>query len=207
MLTDHSLWENSSLFPGDHWQQLSPGGTIVSASAATDTSQGFPQEVIYAVTAAGPNNLWRHTLAGWAMLSGSSFQSISAGFNAAGQAVVYAIGMDNSLTQFDPTLNGGSAQLSSAGTILAASAGAAGQVFAITADHHLWTHTVPGWKILSSVLYDSISGSATPTAGVGEVFGVLADGSLLEYNPAFGGTDFPGVASSGVAAASAPQRY
>ncbi len=62
--TDHSLWENTTLVSGG-WVQLSPAGTILSASAATDASQGFPQEVVYAITVAGPNNLWEHTGLGW----------------------------------------------------------------------------------------------------------------------------------------------
>ena len=205
--TDHSLWENTTLVSGG-WVQLSPAGTILSASAATDASQGFPQEVVYAITVAGPNNLWEHTSLGWQPLSSGSFQSISAGFNSVGQTVVYAVGTDDSLTEFNPALGGGSQVLSGAGTILSASAGAADQVFAVTADHHLWSHTTAaGWSLLSMGTFESISGGTTAAAGVGEVFGVLSDGSLWEYNPALGGDGFLELLTSGTASASTPQRY
>jgi hypothetical protein len=205
--TDHSLWECTSLVLNG-WELLSPAGTILSASAATDSSAGFPQEVIYAITVGGPNNLWSHNASGWTLLSTGSFQQISAGQNSAGQTILFGVLTDDSLWEFNPAFNIGLnlLNLSPAGTILSASAGAADQVFAITSDHHLWTHTLAGWDLLSLGTFETISGSATPAAGVGEAFGVLSDGSLWEYNPAFGGTDFMEILTSGVAGASAPQK-
>ena len=78
----NSLWEDSSLNPGG-WAMLSPGGTILTISAGLNDD-------VYAITVAG-NTLWEHTPAGWAELSSGSFQSISAGLNDTGQAVVYAV--------------------------------------------------------------------------------------------------------------------
>ena len=169
VLTDNSLWEDSSLNPGG-WANLSPAGTILSISAITDAAGA---DDVYAITA--NRNLWEHTPAGWAMLSGGAFQSVSAGRNGAGQAVVYGVLTDASLWENNPAFAGDHWQnLSPAGTILGVSAAASDQVFAITADHHLWQHTPSaGWSLTSAGSFASISGE--DNGGQGEVFAVLSD--------------------------------
>jgi hypothetical protein len=202
VLADHSLWEYSSLNPGG-WAMLSPGGTILSASGVTDTSQGFAQDVVYAITA--DSHLWRHAPAGWSLVSTDTFQQISAGANGGGAAVVYAVGTDNSLTEFNPAFGGGSQLLSGSGTILSVTAGTRDQVFAITSDHHLWEHDAAGWALLSVGTFESVSGYKTNT-GSGAVLGVLSDGNLWDYNPSSAGGWQQLTETADVLFASAPQR-
>ncbi len=201
VLTDNSLWENSSLFAGDHWANLSPAGTILSASAITDASGN---DDVFAVTS--DSHLWEHTPSGWAMLSAFSFQSVSAGLNGAGVAVVYGVLTDNSLWEHNSAYAGnGWVNLSPAGTILSAVAGGNDEVFAITADHHLWRHTLSGWSMASAGSFQSLSGNAG-VAGGSEVFAVLSDTSLWEYQAPLSGTPFwADLVTSGVQAASAPR--
>jgi hypothetical protein len=197
VLTDHSLWENSSLFPGDHWGLLSPGGTILSISAVTDSAG---HDDVYAITS--DSHLWEHTPIGWAFLSGDYFHQISAGLNGASQAIVFGVGTDDSLLEYNPAFAGNHLQLlSPAGTILSVSAGAADQVFAVTADNHLWAHSAAGWAILSTGSFASLSG-AKNSAGQGDLFAVLSDTSFWEYDPAFPGL-WQDLVPSGVAAGSA----
>ncbi len=196
VLTDNSLWENSSLFPGDHWGLLSPSGTILSVSAVTDSAG---RDDVYAVTS--DSHLWEHAPTGWTYLSGNSYQQISAGLNGAGQAVVYGVGTDHSLTEYNAAFTGGSTVLSGAGTILSVSAGAADDVFAITSDNHLWEHTPTSWLIRSTGSFASLSG-ANKKAGQGDVFAVLTDTSMWEYDPAFPGL-WQDLVPSGASAASA----
>lgn len=202
MLTDNSLWENSSLFGGDHWRNLSPAGTILSASAITDAGGN---DVVYAITS--DHHLWEHSPAnGWAMLSSGSFQTVSAGLNTGGAAVVYGVLTDNSLWQNNPVFGGDHwRNLSPAGTVLSASAGGSDEVFAITSDHHLWQHSLLGWSQTSADSFQLLSGNAG-AADVGEVFAGLTDGSLAEYKLPFVGplTRF-GVAPIGILAVSAPR--
>jgi Bacterial Ig-like domain (group 3) len=196
VLTDNSLWENSSLFPGNHWQNLSPGGTILSISAVTDAAG---HDDVYAVTS--DNHLWEHTPTAWSFLSADSFQQISAGLNGAGQALVFGVLTDHSLWENNPTFAGDHWRLlSPAGTILSVSAGGADDVFAITSDHRLWEHKAAGWGLLSVGSFASLSG-ATNTAGQGDVFAVLTDTSFWEYDPAFPGWRI--LVQSGVASGSA----
>ena len=174
----NSLWEDSSLNPGG-WAMLSPGGTILSISAGLNDD-------VYAITVAG-NTLWEHTPAGWAELSSGSFQSISAGLNDTGQAVVYAVAAGGSLWEQNPSngvgLNVGWQMLSPSGTILSVTAGGPGEVFAITAagPNNLWEHSDSGWSQLSVGTFASVSAPqyATPSD---EVFAVLSNGSFWEYD-------------------------
>jgi hypothetical protein len=196
VLADESLWENSSAFPGDHWQMLSPGGTVLSVSALTDASGN---DDVFAITA--DHNLWEHTPAGWALLSAGTFQSVSAGRNGAGQAIAYGVLTDHSLWEYNPAFsNAGHWQmLSPAGTILSASAAGPDQVFAITADSHLWQHTASDWSLTSAGAFVSLSGESN--GGAGEVFAVLADESLWQYT-----TSWTLLDPTGVLAAAAPRR-
>ena len=179
MLTDDSLWENSSQFGGDGWRNLSPAGTILSISAIQDVSNA---DLVFAVTA--NHQLWEHTPAGWSLLSAGNFLSISAGLNAASQAEVFGVLADNSLWEHNPASPGdGWSNLSPAGTILGVAAGGREEVFAITSDHHLWDHTTNGWAMLSAGNFSSLGGGES----AGEVFAVLGDDSLWAYNPGYVG--------------------
>ena len=97
-----------------------------------------------------------------------------------GTAVLKA---DGSLWQFGPT--GALQPLSPAGTILSVSAAddAAGyaDVFAVTADRHLWEHSAAGWALISTGSFQQIS-AARNAAGNAVVFAVLTDHSLWEYS-------------------------
>jgi hypothetical protein len=200
---------------------LSPAGTILSVSAATDANNN---DVVFAITA--DTNLWEHSLAlpgnGWRILSTGSFQSVSAGRNGAGSAfqsarpgiphfgpvpglVVFGVLSDNSLWECNPGYYVLWQNLSPAGTILAATAAGRDEVFAITADHNLWHHSLAGWALVSTGTFASVSGSMN-AGGLGEVFGVLTDSSLWEYNPAFGGSHWRALNAPGVLASAAPQR-
>ncbi|HVS36831.1 MAG TPA: RHS repeat-associated core domain-containing protein [Gemmataceae bacterium] len=173
----NSLWEDSSLNPGG-WAMLSPGGTILSISAVTDSSGG---DDVFAVTA--DTHLWEHTPSGWTMLSVGSFQQISAGLNAAGQAVVYGVLTDNSLWEYNPAFAGSWQNLSPSGTILGVTAGGPDEVFAITAfgPNNLWQHTNAGWAELSPGSFASLSAPQYPT-GQDEVFATLTGSSFWEYS-------------------------
>ena len=70
-------------------------------------------------------------------------------------------------------------------------------MFAVTADHHLWDHRLAGWSLLSGGSFASI-GATKNASGQGGLFGVLADGSLWEYTPAFAGNPWQEVAVIGV---------
>ena len=194
VLSDGSLWENNPLFPGDHWQMLSPAGTILSVSAVTDGAVG---DVAYAITA--DDHLWEHTPSGWTFLSAGTFQSVNAGRNGIGQAIVFGVLSDNSLWENNALFGGdGWRNLSPAGTILGVSAGGPDEVFAITADHHLWEHTAAGWSLLSSGSFAALSATENST-GQGVVFATLTDSSLWEYDPASSGNPWQDLLTSGVA--------
>ena len=115
---------------------LSPGGTILSVSAVTDAAG---HDDAFAITAG--RNLWEHSPNnGWVQLSVGTFEQVSAGLNGSGQAVVFGVLTDNSLWENNPAFSGGWRMLSGSGTIRRASAGGGDEVFAITADHHLWDY-------------------------------------------------------------------
>jgi PKD repeat protein len=196
VLGDHSSAPNSlwQFDPkGGGWTELSPSHTVLSVSAVADSAGN---DVAYAVTS--DHNLWEHGPAGWSLLSAGSFQQVSAGVNAAGQSVVYAVLTNRSLWENDQASGGnGWRNLSPAGTILAAAAAGPDQMFAITADQHLWQHTPAGWSLTSAGTFTSISGPQTAT-GAGEVFAVVADGSLWQYV-----TSWTELSSGGVVASSA----
>jgi PQQ enzyme repeat len=98
VLTDNSLWEDNPAFANaGHWQNLSPAGTILSASA------GGPDGV-FAITS--DHHLWEHAAAGWSLLSTGTFAALSATENAGGQSEVFATLADSSLWQYDPALPG-----------------------------------------------------------------------------------------------------
>ncbi|HVS34819.1 MAG TPA: putative glycoside hydrolase [Gemmataceae bacterium] len=93
VLTDHSLWEDNPAFSGG-WRNLSPAGTILSATAAA------PDEV-FAITA--DNHLWQYKLSsGWSPTSTGSFASIS-GENNGGQGELFAVLTDDSLWEYSPS--------------------------------------------------------------------------------------------------------
>ncbi len=200
VLTDGELWENSSLFGG--WKQLSVAGSIVSVSAVTD---GAGNDDVFAVTVAGPNNLWEHTPAGgWAELSAGNFRQISAGRNGAGQAVVYGVLADQSLYEVS---TGFLQELSGPGTIVGVAAAGPDEVFAITTagPNNLWEHTLSsGWTETSPGHFASISATQTAT-GHDEVFGVLTDSEFWAYDPFFAGTGWQQLLGGGAAAGAAPQ--
>ena len=153
---------------------------------------------MYAITA--DHHLWEHAPGGWAFLSAGSFQSVSGGRNGAGNAVVYSVLTDASLWEYNPSFAGTHWQnLSPAGSILAATAAGVDQVFAVTADHHLWQHMLSsGWLLTSLATVASISGENN--GGAGEVFAVLSDASLWED------TGIWALLDTGVLAAAAPRR-
>ena len=62
-----------------------------------------------------------------------------------------------------------------------------------------------GWAMLSGGWFVSVGG-AKNAAGRGEAFAVVADGSLWEYNPAFGGSHWVNLIPSDVLSDSAPLR-
>ena len=176
VLTDGSLYEQdpangTGLNAG--FAPLSPSGTIASVSAVTDLS-GNP--TVYAVVT-NTYNLWQHSPAlpgdGWREISSGAFQSVSAGLNGAGQAVVYGVVSDGSLWEQNPAvgtgLNAGWTQLSGTGgaptAFLSAAAGRPNDVFGIAADHTLWEHTAAGFQQLSPGSFAQVSPSETAAQG------------------------------------------
>jgi preprotein translocase subunit SecB len=193
VLTDHSLWEYSSLFSGGHWLNLSAAGSILSVSAVTDAAGS---DVAFVITA--DHRLWEHNAAqagkapfkadGWARVIPNALQSVSAGLNGAGIAVAYGILPDNSLEEYNPAFTSSGhlliltpvPNLAAGGTIPGSSAGGSDEVFAITGDQNLWHHDLTGWSLFSGDAFQQVS--ARQTGGTAdEVFGVLADGSLVSY--------------------------
>jgi hypothetical protein len=181
---DHSLAEYSQA----GLVELSPAGTILAISAASD---GPGKQAVFVITSDG--HLWEHSPdipGGWALISSGSFQSISAATNSAGSPVAFGVLADNSLWEYSSLFtNSGHWQLlSPGGTVLSTSAGtdAGGQdtVFAITADRNLWRHTSAGWALLSSGSFQSVS-AGQGGDGTGVAFAVLTDRSLWEYSGAF----------------------
>ena len=198
VLTDDSLWENSSQFGGDGWRNLSPAGTILSISAIQDVSNA---DLVFAITA--NHQLWEHTPAGWSLLSAGNFLSISAGLNAASQAEVFGVLADNSLWEHNPASAGdGWSNLSPAGTVLSVAAGGREEVFAITSDGHLWDHTTNGWAMLSAGNFASSAAARVP----GEVFAVLGDDSLWAYNPGYTSQPWVNLLLAGTAQSDAAPR-
>ncbi len=121
------------------------------------------------------------------MLSAGSFQTVSAGLSDVGAAVVYGVGTDNSLMEYNPAFAGAHlTTLSPAGTILSAVAGGADEVWAITADNHLWQHSLAGWALESADSFQTLSGNAG-VPDVGEVFTWLSDGTVAEFKQPFVG--------------------
>lgn len=180
---------------------LSPAGTVLSISAVTDA---FGNDDVYAITA--DHHLWEHTPAGWAELSAGSFQQVSAGLNTDGNAEVFGVLTDNELWENNPEFGGdGWKMLSGPGTVLSVSTGAADTAFAVMANHQLEEIKAGVGSTISAGEWDQISGTQT-SDGKGEVFGVLADSSLWEFNPNLGGDGFQQLVSSGVLSAAAPLR-
>ncbi len=186
--TDHSLLEQTSAGQ----TMLSPAGTILSISAATDSAG---QADVFAVTS--DRRLWEHTAAGWALLSTGSFQQISAARNAAGNTVVFAVLTNNSLWEYSSQFSGGWVMLSPAGTILSVSAvtDSAGHddAFAVTTNYNLWEHSPNnGWVQLSTSSFEQVSAGLNGS-GQAVVYGVLGAGaggyanSLWEYDATLAG--------------------
>jgi hypothetical protein len=189
--SDHSLWEFSQ-----GWTMLSPAGTVLAASAMGEGTS----DVVFAITA--DHNLWEHNADqggkapfkadGWAMVSGDSFQSVSAG-RAGWQAVAFGLLLDSSLWEYSSLSAGGTPyrqMLAPPGSVLSISAlsdvSSTDLVFAILADHHLWEHSKFGWGLLSSGSFAQVS-AGTDSAGQAVAYGLLSDGSLWEQDPAFTG--------------------
>ncbi len=195
--TDNSL----TVFSPAGATVLSPAGTILSISATTDA---LGNDDVFAVTA--DHHLWEHSPAGWQLLSVGSFQQISAGLNTGGQAEAFAVLTDNSLWEYNPAIGGSNfIQLSGPHTYLSVSAGAADTAFAIMANHQLEEFQLGVGTLISVGDWDQISGTQTAD-GKAEVFGVLGDTSLWEFNPNLGGDGFQMLVPSGALSAAAPAR-
>jgi hypothetical protein len=162
--SDHSLWRWTPTQPGDHWQMLSPAGTITEQIFAT-VNDG---EVFAVPTDA---SLWRHTNAGWAPLLAPN-TTLNVSVDHFGDAFV--LGIDHSLTEMS---GGASTLLSPAGTILSISAGFSGDVFVVASDHSLWHHDST-WSLLSAAgSIESISAGYVNN----EVYAVTTDHGLWHY--------------------------
>jgi hypothetical protein len=220
VLTDNSLWEQHLSNGTDTgWTQLSPGGTILSASAVTD---GAGNEWCYAIVTTG-NNLWLHGPAfpsGWQQLSTGSFQQVSAGLNASEQALMYGVLTSGQLYEQSPAfgpvgLNTGFHLLSGNGSpnmpnsFLSVQAGGPDVMFGIAADKTVWEHTGTSTNTHISSTFLATQLSATQTKADGDdVFMTLQDGELWEYSlsliPSLG-TPFKQLLAGGVASSYTPE--
>ena len=90
VLTDASLWEFNPAWESAPWRNLSPAGTVLSASAA-----GGDQ--VFAITS--DMHLWQHSAAGWSLTSTGSFASIS-GEDNSDRGEVFAVLADSSLWEY-----------------------------------------------------------------------------------------------------------
>jgi hypothetical protein len=189
---------------------LSPAGTIASVSAITD-SNGIDN--CYAIVTAN-NNLWRHTSnQGWSQLSTGSFQQVSAGLNAAGQAVSYSVLTNGTLWEQNPAFGPAGVdrqfiQLSGMNglppSFTSVAAGGPDRLFAIAADKTVWEETPAGVTHVSlAFTATQLSATETPSAS-DEVFMTLTDGSLWEYSLSLPGNHFKQLLASGVASSSTP---
>jgi hypothetical protein len=215
----NALFEQSNAFGpvglNTGWRLLSPAGTIQSLSAVTD---GAGNDVVYAITTSG-HNLWEHSPAfpgnGWQQLSTGSFTQVSAGLNAAGQAVAYSVLTNGQLWEqnpiFGPTgVNTQFRQLSGMNSLppsfLSVTAGGPDVAFGIAADHTVWEHSPAGDVQLSSMLLANQLSAAQTQQGVDELFMTLTDGSFWEYSTAFPKNNpFKELFTSGAASSSTPE--
>ena len=150
--TDHSLLAQTSAGQ----TMLSPAGTILSISAATDSTG---QADVFAVTS---DRRLGNTRPPAGCSSPPAPSSRSAARNAAGNTVVFAVLTNNSLWEYSSQFNGGWAMLSPAGTILSVSAvtDSAGHddAFAVTTNHNLWEHSPNnGWVQLSTGSFQQVT--------------------------------------------------
>ena len=179
---------------------LSPVGDHPVASARVTDSSGHDDTCLRRDRRT--HNLWEYTPSGWSLLSTNDFAGVSAGLNSEGQAVAYALMADQSLWEYNPPGFAADSwlELSPSGTILGVAAAGPDQVFAITAagPDNLWQFTPGLWSQASTGRFAGLSGENN--GGGGEVFAVLADGSLWEYTTAWAELNV------GVLAAAAPQR-
>jgi hypothetical protein len=216
VLADGSLWEqHTSAGVDTGWAQLSPAGTVKSISAVTDVNGN---EECYAIVtgAAGPqynNTLWLHGPAfpgGWVQISSGQFQQISAGLNAAGQALMYGVLTNGKLWEQNPAfgpigLDMGFHQLSDINglpsSFLSVQAGGPDKVFGVEADHTVWEHGPAGNMQISPILLTAqVSATQTPS-GADEVFMTLIDGEFWEFSSVSG---FQELLPSGAASSSTP---
>ncbi len=190
---------------------LSPAGTIESVSAVTDQS-GVVN--CYAIVTTG-NNLWlNRSNVGWTQLSTGSFQQVSAGLNAAGQALLYSVLSNSQLWEQNPAfgpigLNTGFQMLSGMNNLppsfLSATAGGRDRLFAIAADDTVWEHNPAGNTHVSAAFTATQLSATQSTAGADEAFLTLTDGSFWEYSTALPSADpFEELLTSGAASSSTP---
>jgi hypothetical protein len=173
--SDQSLWE----YLTGAWSELSPAGTILSVSAAAG-------EQAFAVPT--DHSLWEHSGSGWQMLSpAGTILSVSAGSAANGAGVAFALTSDASLWEYNPARAGtgpfkpdGWALLSPAGTILAVSAGAQEDVFALASDQSLWEFSQGAWTLLSPAGTILSIQAGTSASGADVVFALASDHSLWQ---------------------------
>jgi hypothetical protein len=167
--SDHSLWRWTPSQPGNHWQILSPAGTISEQIFAT-ANDGE----VYVVPM--DHSVWRHTTSGWGLgpLPGlGANTSLDVSVDHVGD--VFVLGIDQSLMEE----SGGMAPvtLSGAGTILQISAGFSGDVFVVASDHSLWHHDSIWHELSGAGTIESISAGFVDD----EVYAVPTDHSLWHY--------------------------
>ena len=194
-----------------------PPGSVLSVSAV-GTAQG---EVAFAI--GSDQHLYEYAASGgWTQISTGSFQQVSAGLDANGQADAFAVlgqgtftGYVGSLWQYDNSawtelagpdilrimpfvvVQGGQSSPLPPSQYMSVAAGVDGEVFGVAGDHTLW---LAGAELeLSSGSFAQVSATQT-SAGADVVFGTLTDGSLWEYT----GGGWAELLTGGVAATATP---
>ncbi len=213
-----SLWEQSSAFGhiglDSGWRLLSAAGSIQSISAVTD---GAGNDVVYAIVVSG-NNLYEHSPAfagdGWRQLSTGSFAQVSAGLNAAGDAVSYSVLTNGQLWEQNPAFGPAGVdmqfhQLSGMNGLpplfTSVTAGGPDKAFGIASDGTIWEQSPAGAKQLSATFIATQLSATQTQQGVDEVFMTLIDGSFWEYSTAFpSASPFKELFPSGAASSSTP---
>jgi hypothetical protein len=162
--SDHSLKMYHSGMPP---VTLSPAGTILSVSPGR-------LDDVYAV--ASDHSLWRHTTAGWTLLSpaGTISEHICATAN---DGEVFTVPTDGSLWQHT---NAGWAPLLGPNTTLDVSVDHVGDVFVLGSDHSL-TEISGG---VSTLLSPAGTILQISSGFSGDVFAVASDHSLWHHDPA-----------------------
>lgn len=171
---DHSLFRHEDT---TGWVQIGGAGTILSVSAAPETSGNI---VAFVVTT-GQGLARFDTRLGWSTLGAAgTISTISAGRDAGGRADVFVLTTDGTFTEFTGTSGWRTSPLGAPGTIASISAVTGGRVYVVTTAHAVATFADnTGWSALTGPGFASSLDTVDDGIGNVTIFAVGVDGSLF----------------------------